>query len=108
MSENVAHVESHTPSGPQGRALKPLDGIEWYELEKSRVYTVWAESKQTGTVKVLSRATEAPRIYDDRVIIQRPEYEAIVTATQESRKFDDLYAAVRYVGNATVLETARD
>ena len=94
--------EDDTPAQPEGRALKPLDGIEWYELSRNQVYTVWEESARKGVVRVLSRATQAPKLYGDRIAVQKPEYEAVVDDSQERRLFNDLYAAVRFIGNAKV------
>ena len=107
-----AHIEGGkskvaTPSTePEGRALRPVDGIKWYELSKGRIYTVWAGATRKGTIRVASRATEAPRLYGDKVAVQRTQYEVSIDGTEETHLFDDLYAAVRFVGKAKTVELA--
>lgn len=96
--KQAGEPEKATPPEPEGRALKPVDGIEWYELSRNQVYTVWENATRKGVVNVLSRATQAPKLYGDRVAVQKPEYEAIIDAAQERRIFNDLYAAVRFIG----------
>lgn len=98
--EDAGGSEDNAPAKPEGRALKPLDGIEWYELSRNQVYTVWEDSARKGMVRVLSRATQASKLYGDRIAVQKPEYEAIVDNSQERRLFNDLYAAVRFVSSA--------
>ena len=99
--------EAAIPSaGPEGRALRPVDGIEWYELSKGEIYTVWTDTTRKGMIRVVSRATEAPRLYGDNIAVQRTQYEASINGSEETHSFDDLYAAVRFVGKAKTSELA--
>ena len=91
---------------PEGRALRPVDGIEWYELSKGEIYTVWTDTTRKGMIRVVSRATEAPRLYGDNIAVQRTQYEASINGSEETHSFDDLYAAVRFVGKAKTSELA--
>lgn len=91
---------------PEGRALRPVDGIEWYELSKGEIYTVWTDTIRKGIIRVVSRATEAPRLYGDKIAVQRTKYEASIDGSEETLSFDDLYAAVRFVGKTKTAELA--
>ena len=88
------------PEEPQGRRLQPLDGIEWYETRKGVLYTIWEDGAAKGEVEKASRTTSTSQLYGDRISIDLPEYEAAIFASDETRKFNDLYAAVRFVGKA--------
>jgi hypothetical protein len=86
--------------------LRPIDGIEWYELSKGKIYTVWTATTRKGVIQVASRATEAPRLYGEKVAVQRTQYEVLIDGSEETHSFDDLYAAVRFVGKTKTAELA--
>lgn len=88
------------PEEPQGRRLQPLDGIEWYETRKGVLYTIWEDGAAKGEVEKASRTTSTSQLYGNRISIDLPVYEATIFASDEVRKFNDLYAAVRFVGKA--------
>jgi very-short-patch-repair endonuclease len=84
-------------AGPNGRAMRSLDGIEWYETEQARLYEVWSDHCLAGEVEVISRALGSPKLYGDRTIVARSEYEGRVARTSERFRNHDIHAAVREV-----------
>jgi very-short-patch-repair endonuclease len=89
--------DADLPEGPVGQAMRPLDGIEWYEEEKGRFYTIWSDGEHVGDVTVLSRSQAAARIYDGQIYAPKPEYEGRIRHSGERFKTHDIYAAVRGV-----------
>ncbi|WP_152608770.1 DUF4011 domain-containing protein [Croceibacterium mercuriale] len=85
------------PEGPVGQPMRPLDGIEWFEEEKGRFYTIWSDGEHVGDVTVLSRSQAAARIYDGQIYAPKPEYEGRIRRSGERFKTHDIYAAVRGV-----------
>ena len=90
-SATVAHTE------PTGRAMRPLGEIAWYETVKGQSYEVWLGERLAGEVEVLSRATAAPRLYGNQMVVARSEYEGHIEATGERFLSHDIHAAVREV-----------
>ena len=84
-------------SGPTGRAMRPLGEIAWYETIKGQSYEVWLGERLAGDVEVLSRATAAPRLYGNQMVVARSEYEGHVEASGERFLSHDIHAAVREV-----------
>lgn len=80
-----------------GRAMRPLDGIEWYEVSRGRLYEVWHEDKLAGRVEVLSRALAPPRVYGGQVSVARSVYEGWIAMTGDRFTSHDIHAAVREV-----------
>lgn len=89
--------DADLPEGPVGQAMRPLDGIEWFEEEKGRFYTIWSDGEHVGDVTVLSRSQAAARIYDGQIYAPKPEYEGRIRRSGERFKTHDIYAAVRGV-----------
>ena len=85
------------PVEPTGKAMRPIDGIEWYETTRGSQYQVWIDTEFAGTVTVLSRGMQAPRLYGHSLSIQRSEYQSWARMSDETHRHDDLYAAVRWV-----------
>jgi hypothetical protein len=88
--------------------MRPIDGIEWYEVRQGHLYEVWlspnpddqvalGDRKRAGTVEVLSRATGAARVYGDQLRVPKSEFEGKVDCTGERFIIHDIYAAVRDV-----------
>lgn len=88
---------------PTGRPMRPLDGISWFETVKDSLYEVWNADKFAGEVEVLSRAMSGPKVYGDKVMVARNEYEGWVAPTNSSFKAHDIYAAVREVSRKASL-----
>lgn len=91
---------------PSGHAMRPLGDIDWYETIKGRTYEVWLDDspdgepsnpRMAGEVEVLSRATMAPRLYGNQMIVARSEYEGRVKRTGERFHGHDIHATVREV-----------
>ena len=93
----VGRESQEAPMEPKGKAMRPVDGIDWFEVERSKFYTIWLNGGCVGEVTVLSRGTQAPRMYGQQLSIPRPEYEGLCRHTGETRKHNDIYAAVRWV-----------
>ena len=85
---------------PYGSPMRPVDKIEWYEVEKGRHYEIWPNGRFVGTVTVISRATDTPRVYGTHVHVERSEYEGVIEATGETFRTHDIYSAVRRIGKA--------
>lgn len=90
------------PLEPEGKAMRSLDKIDWYEAERGARYTVWLSDAFVGEVTVMPHHNRAPKMYGHEVSIALPEYEARRSATDETRKHNDLYAAVRWVAAQAV------
>ena len=82
---------------PTGRAMRPLDDIDWYEAVKGQSYEIWVSDQLAGDVEVLSRATAPPRLYGGQAVVARSEIEGRVAATGEHFRMSDIHAAVREV-----------
>lgn len=94
---DLKYDEFGIPAEPTGKAMRPVDGIEWYEVQRGVLYHVWIDKELAGTVTVLSRGTQAPHLYGHSLSIQRSEYQSWARILDESHIHDDLYAAVRWV-----------
>jgi hypothetical protein len=103
--ESAEEVAANEPSG---RPMRPIDGIEWYEVRQGHLYEVWlspdsddpsglVEHKRAGTVEVLSRATGTAQVYGDQLRVPKSEFEGKVDRTGERFVSHDIYAAVREV-----------
>ena len=88
---------SNQRTGPVGRPMRPLGDIAWYETIKGQTYEIWLGDQLAGDVEVLSRATAAPRLYGNQIMVARSEYEGHVEATGERFLNHDIHAAVREV-----------
>jgi very-short-patch-repair endonuclease len=83
---------------PTGKAMTPIDGIEWYETDPKRVYVVWADGQRVGDVVVVSRPTAGPqRVYGEMVRVPLPEYRGTIFLTGDNFVKHDIYATVREV-----------
>lgn len=80
-----------------GKQMRPLDGIEWYEVSPGRRYAVVIDGDRVGSVEVISRAMGAPRIYGGALIVTKSEFEGQVARTGERFRNHDIYACVREV-----------
>ena len=101
-------AEEDVANEPSGRPMRPIDGIEWYEVRQGHLYDVWlspnsgdqgglADRIRAGTVEVLSRATGAARVYGDQLRVPKSEFEGWVERTEQRFIMHDIYAAVREV-----------
>lgn len=84
-------------ASPQGRAMRPLDDISWYEVVKGQAYEVWLDDRLAGEVEVLARAMAAPRLYGGQAIVSKSEIEGRIAATGEHFRMNDIHAVVREV-----------
>ena len=82
---------------PRGRKLRPLDDIDPYEAIRGSLYEIWKAGEYLGEVEVMKRASANPRLYGDRVMTTRSEYEGRVFQTGDRFTSYDLYAAMREV-----------
>lgn len=80
---------------PIGKAMTPLNGVEWYAEIPGTLYTIWPDGTYVGDVTVLSRPTTAAGIYKGQLRVPKPEYEGRIEATGETFKTHDIYQAVR-------------
>lgn len=94
---DAAAVSEEGNAEPIGRAMRPLGDFDWYEVVRGQRYSVWIRGVFVGEVSVLSRGLDAPRLYGSQVQVPRSEYEGWIEETAASSKFNDLYAAVRWV-----------
>ncbi|MEH6790636.1 DUF4011 domain-containing protein [Parasphingorhabdus sp.] len=89
--------DDQEPRKPVGRRMRDVDGIVWYEDQKDTLYSVWDDETLLGEVMVLSRASAAPKLYGDQIVVARSEYEGKVESSGERFKSDDIYAAIRKI-----------
>lgn len=89
---DVARVE---PTDAPRRILD--EDIIWYEVVKASLYDIWINGHFAGEVEVLSRATQAPRLYGSQVVTAKSEYEGVVGETGERFRLHDIYATIREV-----------
>lgn len=89
--------EPERPREPKGRKLRPLDDIEPYEAVRGSLYEIWKAEKFLGEVEVIKRATANPKLYGDKVVTTRSEYEGRVATNGDRFVSYDLYAAMREV-----------
>lgn len=82
---------------PLGKAMRPLDGIEWFELAPGKRYAVVIDGERAGTVEVVSRAVAAPRLYGGAIAVPKSEFDGWVRQTGERFRMHDIYATVREV-----------
>lgn len=92
--EPAATEEEITPTG---ELMRSLGNFEWYAATRGRLYQIWSNKILIGEVEVIHRATESPKLYGDRAVTARSEYEGRVIADGDCFKSYDLYAAVREV-----------
>jgi very-short-patch-repair endonuclease len=101
VTENIdagfAASPPEMPQMPSGRAMRPLDDIDWYEVHRGQSYEIWPDGIFAGQVTVLSRGTAAPQVYGGTVKVARSEYEGWVAATDATFKLHDIHATVRKV-----------
>jgi hypothetical protein len=62
-----------------------------------QTHAVWLGNRLAGDVEVLSRATTAPRLTGDQMLIARSGYAGHVEATGERFLNKDIHAGVREV-----------
>lgn len=91
-----AAVRQHE-AGPTGQAMPPVNGIDWYAVIKGQLYEVWLEGQLAGDIEVRFRATAAPRLQGNQIMVSRSEYQGRVEATDERFFSDDIHAAVREI-----------
>lgn len=84
------------PDAPSGRAMRPIDDIDWYEMQQSTLYEVWLDGRYAGEVECLSRGSGGG-VYSGRSRVTLPEYEGRMADTGERFLMRDIYAAVREV-----------
>jgi very-short-patch-repair endonuclease len=103
-SATTVVADTQDDEEPTGRAMRSIDGIEWFEVRAGQLYSVWApgdagseELKLAGHVRVLSRASSAPQLYGGQTRVAKSEYEGSVERTGERFIQHDIYAAVREV-----------
>lgn len=97
-------VEDPTPSEPTGRPMRSIDGIDWYEVSKARLYHVWVNEKLVGSVEVLSRAMATAQVYGGPLRVAHSEYEGRVRTNGDRFIVHDIYAAVREVARRAQLD----
>ncbi|WP_017668276.1 DUF4011 domain-containing protein [Sandarakinorhabdus sp. AAP62] len=96
-SKNMTADEETEVEEPLGKQMRPLDGIDWYEVLPGRRYAVVIDGDRAGSVEVISRAMGAPRIYGGALIVTKSEFEGEVARTGERFRNHDIYACVREV-----------
>ena len=82
---------------PIGKAMTPLNGVDWYAEIPGKLYTIWPDGTFVGDVTVLSRPTTTAGIYKGQLRVPKPEYEGRIETTGETFKTHDIYQAVREV-----------
>ena len=87
------------PREPRGRELRSLGDFQTYESIRGKLYEIWRDGSFLGEVEVAKRATAAPRLYGDRVLVPQSEYEGRIESTGDSFRSFDLYAAMREVAS---------
>ena len=87
------------PREPRGRELRSLGDFQTYEAIRGKLYEIWKDGSFLGEVEVAKRATSAPRLYGDRVLVAQSEYEGRVESTGDCFRSFDLYAAMREVAS---------
>jgi len=101
----VAAVEAPIgPREPRGRELRSIGDFQTFEAVRGNLYEIWRNEDFLGEVEVVRRATSAPKLYGDRAITAKSEYEGRVEATGDAFRSFDLYAAMREVASRATLE----
>jgi hypothetical protein len=105
-TEKVERADASTLDGdePAGRPMRSIDGIDWFEVQKARLYEIWLEDERAGSVEVLSRAMATPQVYGGQLRVAHSEYEGRVESTGQRFIVHDIYAAVREVARLARLE----
>ena len=75
--------------------MRPLGDVVWYESVKGQLYEVWLGDRFAGEVEVISRASAAPRLYGNQMMVARSEYEGHIEVTDECFRSHGIRAAVR-------------
>ena len=96
--------EDPTPTEPTGRPMRSIDGIDWFEVSKARLYHVWIDHELVGSVEVLSRAMATAQVYGGPLRVAHSEYEGRVLSNGERFIVHDIYAAVREVARRAKAE----
>ena len=85
------------PREPRGRELRAIGDFQTFEAIRGRLYEIWKSDSLLGEVEVIKRATGAPRLYGNRALTEKSEYEGRVEQNGEWFRSLDLYDAMREV-----------
>jgi hypothetical protein len=72
-----------------------VDGIDFYEISRGRIYDVWLDGVAIGEVEATARPQSAPKVYGSGLVTHKPEYRATLVDGTFVGVTNDIYAAVR-------------
>ncbi len=72
-----------------------VDGIDFYEISRGRIYEVWLDGVAIGEVEATARPQSAPKVYGNGLVTHKPEYRATLDDGTFVGMTNDIYAAVR-------------